>query len=161
MMQLQNYSAVTAEELAEPYGSGRSWTQLSLLMPKNRGSKSESSPEREPFITIDDLLQKAQELFSGLKKLSEFKHPLDVRRGVGKGVKKHMTGDRQSKQLKASGRTYFLDLEETSEGKPYLRITESRKGQGDKFERNSINVFPEDADAFSEAVSEMAQELDQ
>ena len=130
-------------------------------MPKNRESESESSPEREPFVTIDDLLQKAQELFSGLKKLSEFKHPLDVRRGVGKGVKKHMTGDRQSKQIKASGRTYFLDLEKTSEGKPYLRITESRKGQGDKFERNSINVFPEDADAFAEGVSEMTQELDQ
>ena len=107
------------------------------------------------------LLQKTQELFAGLKKLSEFKHPLDVRRGVGKGVKQRMSSDRQSKQIKGSGRTYFLDLEKTSEGKSYLRITESRKGQGDKFERNSINVFPEDAEPFVKAVSEMAGELGQ
>ena len=37
---------------------------------------------------------------------------------------------RQSKQIKGSGRTYFLDVEKTKEGKPYLRITESRKGEG-------------------------------
>jgi hypothetical protein len=49
---------------------------------------------------------------------------------------------------------------ETKGGKPYLRITESHKGAGDKFERNSINVFPEDADEFAQAVSEMASKLE-
>ena len=134
--------------------------QPSLLMPNNKVSGSGSDPDCEPFITIDDLLHKAQELFSGLKKLSEYKHPLDVRRGIGKGVKQHMNDDRQSWQIKGSGRTYFLDVEKTKEGKSYLRITESRKGKGDKFQRNSINVFPEDADEFAQAVSQMTSGLD-
>jgi hypothetical protein len=130
-------------------------------MLNDKGSRSGSSPGREPFITIDDLLQKAQELFVGLKKLGEYKHPLNIRRGVSvrKGVKKQMNNDKQSKQLKGSGRTYFLDIEKTREDKPYLRITESRKGKGDKFERNSINVFPEDAAEFTQAVTEMASKL--
>jgi hypothetical protein len=70
-----------------------------------------------------------------------------------------MNDDGQSKQIKGSGRTYFLDIEKTKEDKPYLRITESRKGAGDKFERNSINVFPEDAGEFAQAVSEMISRL--
>ena len=159
MMQLPKYNAVTAERLAEPYGSGKFWTQPSLLMPSDKGSRSGSKPDREPFITIDDLVRKAQELSLGLRKLSEYKYPLDVRRGVRKGVKKRMNDDGQSRQIKGSGRTYFLDVEKTREGKPYLRITESRKGKGDKFERNSINVFPEDADEFNQAVTEMASKL--
>ena len=88
MTQSPNYSAVIAEGLVEPYGSGRSWTQPSLLMPDDKGSRSGSSPDREPFITIDDLLHKAQELFVGLRKLSGYKHPLDVRRGVRKSAVK-------------------------------------------------------------------------
>jgi len=160
MMPLPKYSAVIAEGPAGPCGSGRSWIQPSLLMPKKKVSGSGSSPDREPFITIDDLLGKAQELFAGLRRLSEYKHPLDIRRGVKrKGVKERMNDDKQSKQIKGSGRTYFLDIERTREDKPYLRITESRKGKGDRFERNSVNVFPEDADAFAQAISEMASKL--
>ena len=160
MMQSSNYNAVIAAGPEEPCGSGRSWTQPSLLMPNDRESRSGSSPDREPFTTIDDLLHKAQELFVGLRKLSGYKHPLDIRRGVRKGVKKRMNDDRQSRQIKGSGRTYFLDIGTTKGGKPYLRITESRKGEGDKFERNSINVFPEDAGEFAQAVSEMASKLE-
>jgi hypothetical protein len=59
---------------------------------------------REPFTTIDDLLHKAQELCVGLRKPSGYNHPLDVRRGVRKGVKKCMNDDRQSRQIKGSGR---------------------------------------------------------
>jgi len=124
-------------------------------MPNDKGSRSGSNPAREPFITIDDLVQRAQELFAGLKKLCEYKYPLDIRRGVRKGVRKRMNDDKQSKQIKGAGRTYFLDIKKTREDKPYLRITESRKGKGDKFERNGINVFPEDADQFAQVVSEM------
>ena len=122
----------------------------------NKVSRLGSDPDRGPFITIDDLVQKAQELSAGLKQLSEFRHPLDIRRGVRKGVKKHMS---ESKQIKANGRTYFLDMAKTKEGKAYLRITESRKGEGDKFERNSINVFPEDAGEFAQSVAEMTAKL--
>ena len=130
-------------------------------MQSDKVSRLESNPGSEPFITIDDLLQKAQELLGGLKTLSEFKYPLDIRRGIRKGVKKRMNDDKQSKQIKGAGRTYFLDIGKTKEGKPYLRITESRKGKGDKFERNSINVFPEDADEFARTVSEMTSNLGQ
>ena len=134
---------------------------ITSLMPKKNESRLGSGPDREPFVTIDDLLQKARELFVGLKKLTEFKYPLDIRRGVRKGVKKRMSENRESRQIKGSGRTYFLDIEKTMESKPYLRITESRKGEGDKFERNSVNVFPEDAGEFAQAVSEMTTKLGQ
>lgn len=135
----------------------------SLLMQNDKGSKSGSNPEPEPFITIDDLVKQAQELFRGLCKLSEYKHPLDIRRGtaIRRGVKKRMNKKRQSKQVNAASRTYFFDVSETTDGKPYLRITESRKGGEDAWERASIIVFPEDADKFAEAVSEMTSKLGQ
>ena len=71
-----------------------------------------------------------------------------------------MHDKRASKQLKAAGRTYFFDVEETREGTAYLRVTESRKGKSDTFERNSIHVFPEDATDFAEALTEMIKELE-
>jgi hypothetical protein len=128
-------------------------------MQDNTLPDSSSGLVREPFTTIDDLVQEAEHLFTRLKKLSEFKYPLDIRRGIGKGVEKQMNDEAQSRQIKGAGRTYFLDLQKTKENKPYLRITESRKGEGEKFERNSINVFPEDADEFAQAVSDMAGKL--
>lgn len=158
-MQLQKYSDVTAERAGDTYRSGKSWMQPLLPMPNDKGSSSRSD-RREPFTTIDDLVQKSQELFVGLRKLSDFKYPLEIRRGIRKGVEKSMSTDRQSLQIKAGGRTYFLDIEKTTKGKPYLRITESRKGEGDKWERNSINVFPENAKEFAEAISEMITRLD-
>ena len=90
-------------------------TQQLELMPRRMELHSRSDPGREPFVTIDDLVQKAQELFAGLKKLSEFKYPLDFIRGVNvrKGMKKRMSDDRQSRQIKESGRTNFLDIEKT------------------------------------------------
>ena len=158
-MPLQNYNDVTAERPASTCGAGGLLTQQLELMPKRRELQLRSDPAREPFVTIDDLLQKAQELFAGLRKLSEFKYPLDVRRGIRKGVEKSMSDERESQQIKGSGRTYFFDVETTRDGKPYLRITESRKGEGDKFERNSVLVFPEDAEEFSRTVSEMVAKL--
>ena len=66
----------------------------------------------------------------------------------------------ESKTVRAGSRTYFLDLKQTSEEKSYLIITESRfKGKGKDRERQSIMVFPEDAQAFLEAVKEMAGKL--
>jgi len=52
MMPLPKYNAVTAERPVEPCGSGRSWTQPSLLMLNDKGSRSGNSLAREPFITI-------------------------------------------------------------------------------------------------------------
>ena len=139
--------------------SGRLWMRRLDLMQNNKVSVPKSDPAREPFITIDDLVQMAQALFAGLNKLSEYKHPLDIRRGIRKGVRTTMSDEKQSKQIKAAGRTYFMDVEKTKAGKPYLRITESRKGGDDNWERASINVFPEDADEFGRAVAEMIEKI--
>ena len=128
-------------------------------MPRKKGSRSGSEPDRQPFLTIDDCVQRARELATGLQNLTNCKYPLDIRRGVRKEVKEHMNHDQPSKQIKGSGRTYFLDVEKTREGKSYLKITESRKGKGDTFERNSVHVFPEDAETFAQAVSEMIAKL--
>ena len=130
-------------------------------MPDEKVSASENDLDHKRFPTIDDACKKAGELAAILSELSEFKYPLDVRRGIRKGVEKTMNDDKQSLQIKASGRTYFLDIEETKDGKSYLRITESRKGGEDNWERNHINVFPEDAEEFAQAVSEMAGKLGQ
>ena len=71
-------------------------------MPKQKGSKlNPGSPQREPFVTIDDLAHQAQELVNGLQKLGAYKYPLDVRRGivlVGKGV---MTTMKEKKDRRA------------------------------------------------------------
>lgn len=68
--------------------------------------------------------------------------------------------ERESAQIKAGSRTFFLDIETTQDGKPYLRITESRfKGEGKDRERSSINIFPEQAEEFAQAVAEMVAKL--
>jgi hypothetical protein len=131
-------------------------------MPEDTTSQAGSKPIREPFITIDDLQQKAKELAWGLKQLSDYKHPLDIRRGVGKRrAVRAMRAEGDSRQVKAGGgKTYFLDIEQTQEGSPYLKITESRfKGEGKQRERSSLIVFSESADVFLEAVTEMIAKL--
>ena len=129
-------------------------------MPKRKGSTLKNEPGREPFTTIDDLTQQAEELANGLRKLGGYKHPLGIRRGAS--IKREEVSDvtDESKTVKAGAKTYFFDLKETKEGKPYLVITESRfKGEGEERERNTIVVFPENAEAFVKAVSKMAAKL--
>jgi hypothetical protein len=111
---------------------------------------------QEPFTTIDDILDIAKELIARLVILGQYKYPLAVRRGVGS-----MNEDRQSSQVRAGSRTYFFDVEKTSEGNKYLRITESRFiGEGKDRERNAIVVFPEHAGEFLSTVSEMVKKLE-
>jgi hypothetical protein len=115
-----------------------------------------NNPGREPFVTIDDLVIKAQDLFNGLQKLSEFKYPLDIRRGIRKGVKHMAAQAERSKTIKAGSKTYFFDIKETKDGKQYLVITESRfKGESEDRERKAIIVFQENATEFLNTVSEM------
>ena len=135
-------------------------------MPERKDYKStKDRPKAEPLVTLDDLTVKAQELVEGLQKLSTYRHPLAIRRGVpksGEGVSEEMSERKSTKdslQVKGAGRTYFLDMARTSKDTPYLRITESRKGEGEEFERSSIYVFPEDAEKFSEAIQEMTNKL--
>ncbi len=130
----------------------------------NKGSKiTPNNLARESITTIDDAIRLAKELLADLSRLSEYKHPLAVRKArsmaVGKEVDS-MSDEKESRQIKAGSRTYFLDVETTSEGKKYLKITESRfKGKGSDRERASIIVFPENAKEFSVAISEMIDKL--
>jgi hypothetical protein len=112
---------------------------------------------REPFTTIDDLVQLSQQLFVGLRKLGKRKHPLMVRKG--RGVKK-MTDQSESKMVKAGATTYFFDIKLTKEKKPFLVISASRfKGEGEARERASMTLFSEHSQAFIEALQEMAAKL--
>lgn len=159
-MQLQKSNGNTARGPVEPYPSGGYWTQLLLPMQRNKESRSGSDPDREQFTTIDDLVHMAGELFSGLKNLSERRHPMDIRRGLRKEVGDVKEQDEHSKTVKAGSRTYFFDVKETKEGKPYLVITESRfKGEGEGRERSTIVVFQENAGEFADAVSVMTDKL--
>jgi hypothetical protein len=132
-------------------------------MPDDRELKTQTevgvAPSQEPFATIDDALHKAQELTSLLGRLGGYKHPLAVRRGRGREVNDMATSE-ESQQLNGAGRTYFFDIKRTRDDKPYGVITESRKArEGETFERQSVNVFPEDAAAFAKAVAQMAKHL--
>lgn len=131
-------------------------------MPNNKVFKATSEPSREPFPTIDAALDLSEQLQGVLKKLGEQKYPLDVRKARRKGVENmpRRSDDLESRQIRAGSRTYFIDIEETGEGKPYLRVTESRfKGKEGKRERNSIVVFPEEIKKFVSDISELSQKL--
>ena len=79
-------------------------------MKERIGSNADAQAQREPFITLDDLVQKAEELFTGLRTLSDRKHPLEVRRGVRKGVDDMADQDERSKTVKAGSKTSSFDL---------------------------------------------------
>ncbi len=116
----------------------------------------EEPPAPEPFATIDDCIALAQQLAGRLEQLGTYKHPLGVRKGEG------MTPmiEEDSVQIRAGKRTYFLDVARTNEQKPYLRITESRfTGEEGERERNTIFVFPEEAEQFAQAVAGMAARI--
>jgi hypothetical protein len=124
-------------------------------MSESREQQPLSDKKREKIITIDDLLVSAGKLYKGLIDLSQQKHPLDIRRGVS-----DMNAERESETVKAQGRTYFLDVESTKEGKPYLRITESHiNKEKNESVRNTILVFQEDIHDFTQALTKMAYKV--
>lgn len=71
-----------------------------------------------------------------------------------------MTNQTDSQIVKAGANTYFFDLKQTQEDKPYLMITQSRfKGEGQERERASIVVFPDHAQDFLAATQEMVEKF--
>ena len=71
-----------------------------------------------------------------------------------------MTDANQSRTIRAGSNTYFFDLKETDEGKPFLVVTQSRfKGEEKGHERASLVVFPESSQEFLEAAQEMLSRL--
>jgi len=120
--------------------------------------ESDANLRRPEFTTIDDVLELARKLVEGLNELGERKYPLDIRRGVRNMVEQ----ERKSEMLKASSKTYFFDIKETKERKPYLIITESRlKGEGQKPERSSVMIFQENVQEFAAIVTKMAEGIAQ
>ena len=133
-----------------------------LSMSHSRGLRLRTD-DRKPFITLDDCIQLAQELAVRLHQLGDRKHPLGVRKGTslarGREVRSVVDSD-NGKVVKAGGKTYFFDVKQTKEGKPYLVITESRyQGEGKNRERASIVVFAEHAQDFLGGLEEMLRKL--
>jgi hypothetical protein len=157
-MPLPSYNDNTVSKPAGLCLSGKSLMPPSELMPNNKVSKLGSDPNRKPFTTIDDALAMVpglERLADILKELGGRKYPLAIR----KGVITTMTKPETSAQVKGSGSTYFLDVHQAKTGSKYLKITQSRKADGDEFERSSIFVFPEDVEKFGEKVAEMLKEI--
>ena len=158
MMHLQRSNGDTAEEPEGTSASGRFSMKPSLPMQNNKVSIS-GSKTGNGVSTIDDAIQLADELLACLSKLGEYKHPLDIRRGR-KGVANVMDQNIESRTVKAGSKTYFFDIKETKDGKPYLIITESRfKGDSNKRERKTIIVFQENAKEFANTVIQMTNKL--
>ena len=109
------------------------------------------------FVTIDDLQKIAGVLLKGLHKLGEYKYPLAIRKGVRIMVEHEKnTGE----VIKAGSLTYFFDVKETKDGKPYLLITESRyKGEDEERERKSIVVFQESMAEFAQVIDNIASQI--
>ncbi len=127
-------------------------------MPDKTTLALEATPGRLRFITIDDLCELAQKLVDGLNKLGERKYPLSIRRGVRNVVERKEKGE----MLKTAAKTYFFDVRETKDGKPFLVITESRlKGDGEKPKRSSIIVFQDNLKEFADKVVLMAEKISQ
>lgn len=63
-----------------------------------------------------------------------------------------------TEKVAAGKRTYFLDLKENQQGSRLLKITESRKNEGE-FIRNSILIFQEDFDKIFEALEKIKSEI--
>ncbi|MFC1997824.1 DUF3276 family protein [Chloroflexota bacterium] len=68
---------------------------------------------------------------------------------------------KSSRMLKAGKKTYFFDIKETKDKKPYLLITESwfKDDQSKEPDRNNIIVFPEQAQDFVLAVAVMLDQI--
>lgn len=56
--------------------------------------------------------------------------------------------------IKGESRTYFVDMKEARNGKPYLSISETFKVKDkDEFDRNRIFVFEGDFEAFASTIA--------
>jgi Protein of unknown function (DUF3276) len=124
-------------------------------MSPNQNTPIGEKPDRNPIVTIDDCTHLAQELAGALHRLGEYKHPLALRKGQGK------TNPATPHQiLKAGSKTYFFDVKQAKDGRPYLTITENRPGaDGKGNKRISLIVFPEHAQEFVEMAAGIATQL--
>ena len=110
---------------------------------------------RDEFVTIDDLLGQAEALAKGLMDLSKQRHPLSIYKGV-----KNMETNNEHEMLKTSSRTYFFDIETTTTGNPYLKISESRINKETQEQtRNTLIIFEEDLFQFTGTFNTMSKRI--
>jgi hypothetical protein len=65
-----------------------------------------------------------------------------------------------SEMVRAGNRTYFFDLKDAKTGKKLLILTESLwAGDGRKYQRNRIVLFPEQAKEFARKVKKLTLKL--
>src|ERR1041385_3505631 len=97
----------------------------------------EQRKNQQALTTIEDLVALSGELFTRLRQMSLYKHPLAVHKGMRQT---HLT----NRILRAGSITYFLDIKKTRHDQPYLMITESRyQGNGGNRDKNRIIIFRE------------------
>ncbi|HUL45165.1 MAG TPA: DUF3276 family protein [Bacteroidota bacterium] len=60
-----------------------------------------------------------------------------------------------SRRIRAGKRTYFFDVKATKSAKDfYIVITESRRMEGEAYEKHKLFLYKEDFEKFSSALSE-------
>ena len=59
-----------------------------------------------------------------------------------------MRGELFSTRFSAQNRTYFFNVKENRKGDMFLNIVESKKQDGETFERHSVIIFDEDLEQF-------------
>lgn len=65
-----------------------------------------------------------------------------------------------SEMVKASDRTFFLDIKEASNGSHYISITESKKAkEGDNYENTRMLLFQNDVTKFQEAFNRLVANM--
>jgi hypothetical protein len=63
-----------------------------------------------------------------------------------------------SEKVPAGKRTYFIDLKENQKGDKLIKITESRKNEGE-FIRHTIVIYQEDFDKLFEALDKVRDKI--
>jgi len=75
-----------------------------------------------------------------------------------KDTKENASAVLATKTVKGGGRTYFFDLRESKKGNKYVQVTESRRGQDGQNIRNTLFLFPDHAQEFQTALSEIIEQ---
>ena len=123
-------------------------------MSKERSSQpNQASPEQQP-LSLEEIAAQVSVLAEAVRQLGAADLPTEEpqEEPIGEEVDEMAEND-DSIIVKAGSKTYFFDLKQTRDNKPYLLLTESRyKGDDKERERISITVFPESAGPFGQAV---------
>ncbi len=129
-------------------------------MTKERQSPPAATTPEAP-ITLDALAAQVDLLAEAVGRLTAGDQPPVIPHDAPTGEEVvDMAEHDDSIIVKAGSKTYFFDLKQTRDNKPYLLLTESRyKGEGEERERVSITIFPESAAPFGQAVAEMVARL--